>query len=83
VKYLTLQNPWASQIRTPEITKILLSYGTHAKPFIPELEKVAHYFAKEEKDFPAQLMLMKANEVRTTITAINASTETPTLIPAR
>jgi hypothetical protein len=83
VKYLTLQNPWSSQNRTPEITKILLTYGTHAKPYIPELEKVAHYFAKEEKDFPPKLMIMKANEVQETITAIKAATETPTLIPAR
>ena len=80
VKYLTLQNPWSSQNRTPEITKILLTYGTHAKPFIPELEKVANYFAKEEKDFPANLMAMKANEVLTTIAAIKSSSETPQLI---
>jgi Family of unknown function (DUF6288)/HEAT repeats len=83
VKYLTLQNPWASQIRTPEITEIILTYGTHAKPFIPELEKVSHYFAKEEKDFPPNLMEMKANEIQKTIAEIKASTETPTLIPAR
>ena len=80
VKYCFTQNPWASQDRTPIIMEILLTYGSHAKPFIPELEKIAHYFEKEEKDFPAKLMVMKANTVRETITAIRASSEAPELI---
>jgi len=80
VKYTREQNPWASQKRTPEIMKILLEYGSHAKAVIPELEKIAHYFEKEEKDFPKNLGLQKANSVRDTIKAIEASTDTPTLI---
>lgn len=80
VKYTRDQNPWASQNRTPELMKILLAYGTHAKAVIPELEKIAHYFEKEEPDFPRQLGLQKANAVRDTIKAIEASTDTPTLI---
>jgi hypothetical protein len=80
VKYTREQNPWASQKRTPEIMKILLEYGSHAKAVIPELEKIAHYFEKEEPDFPKNLGLQKANSVRDTIRAIEASTETPTLI---
>lgn len=80
VTYTRHQNPWASQERTPELMKILLSYGTHAKAVIPELEKIAHYFEKEEKDFPKKLMIMKATEVRETIRKIEASTETPKLI---
>ncbi len=80
VKYARDQNPWASQIRTPELMKILLAYGTHAKSVIPDLEKLAHYFEKEEKDFPPNLGLQKANSVRDTIKAIEMSTETPTLV---
>ena len=60
VKYTRDQNPWESQIRTPELMKILLTYGTHAKAVIPELIKIADYFEKEEKDFPRKLMLQKA-----------------------
>jgi len=79
VKYARDQNPWSSQNRTPELMKILLAYGTHAKAVIPELEKLAHYFEKEEKDFPKNLGLQKANSVRDTIKAIESSTETPML----
>jgi len=80
VKYTRDQNQWESQERTPEIMKILLSYGTHAKAVIPELTKIAHFFEKEEKDFPPDLMLVKAKCVRETIAAIEASTDTPELI---
>ena len=60
--------------------KILLTYGTHAKSVIPELTKLGDYFEKDEKDFPKNLMLMKAKSVRETIEAIEAATETPELI---
>jgi hypothetical protein len=80
VNYTRDQNPWASENRTPELMKILLSYGTHAKAVIPELTKIANYFEKDEKDFPRELMIMKAKCVRETIRAIEASTDTPELI---
>jgi len=80
VQYALDQNQWWSEGRTPQIMKILLSYGTHAKAVIPELTKIAHYFEKEEKDFPPDLMAMKAKCVRDTIAAIEASTDTPELI---
>ena len=80
VIYTRDQNPWASEIRTPELMKILLSYGTHAKAVIPELTAIANYFEKDEKDFPPHLMRMKARNVRETITAIEASTDSPQLI---
>jgi hypothetical protein len=80
VKYARNQNPWASQKRTPELMKILLSYGAHAKGVLPELQRVGDYFEKEEKDFPEDLMLMKAKSVRETIGAIEAATEKPELI---
>ena len=80
VKYTRDQNPWDSQERTPELMKILLTYGTHAKAVSPELTKIAHYFEKDEKDFPPKLMIMKAQCVRETIAAIEAATDRPELI---
>ena len=80
VNYTRDQNPWDSQERTPELMKVLLSYGTHAKSVIPELTKIADYFEKEEKDFPEELMIMKAKCVRETIRAIKASKESPELV---
>jgi hypothetical protein len=46
----------------------------------PELTGIANYFEKDEKDFPKELMLMKAKCVRETIRAIEASTDYPVLI---
>ena len=80
VKYTRDQNPWDSQERTPELMKVLLSYGAHAKSVIPELTKIADYFEKDEKDFPEELMIMKAKCVRKTIREITASKESPELI---
>jgi hypothetical protein len=80
VKYTRDQNPWSSENRTPEIMKILLGYGSHAKAIIPELERIAQYFEKEEKDFPKKLGLQKANSVRDAIRAIESSTDTPSLM---
>ena len=58
VQYTRHQNPWNSQDRTPDLMKILLSYGTHAKSVIPELTKLADYFEKDEPDFPRNLILV-------------------------
>jgi len=80
VEYVRTQNPWASEHRTLELMNIILSYGTHAKAFIPELTKIANFFEKQEKDFPKELSLKKAKSVRDTIAAIEVSTETPKLI---
>ena len=80
VKYTREQNPWASEKRTPELMKILLSYGAHAKSVIPELTRIGDYFEKDEKDFPKSLMLVKAKSVRETIAAIESSTDSPELI---
>jgi hypothetical protein len=80
VSYTRDQNPWASEHRTPELMKILLTYGTHAQAVIPDLKRLAQYFESEEKDFPPHLKLQKAQSVRETIAAIEASTVTPKLI---
>jgi len=79
VNYTRDQNPWASEHRTPELMEILLSYGTHAKAVVPDLIQIAHYFEKDEKDFPKELMLRKAKCVRETIRAIEVATDTPEL----
>ena len=79
VRYTRQQNPWESQLRTPELMKILLSYGTHAKVVIPDLTEIANYFEKDEPDFPKELMKQKAKSIRNTILAIEATTETPEL----
>jgi len=80
VKYTRTQNPWASEKRTPELMKLLLLYGAHAKPAVGELRRIADYFENDEKDFPRRLMLEKAKVVRETIRAIEASDEHPDLI---
>jgi len=80
VIYTRDQNPWASEHRTPELMKILLTYGTHAQAVIPDLTRIANYFETEEEDFPRHLMLQKAASVREAIATIEAATDTPELI---
>jgi len=80
VDYTLGQNPWASEKRTPEIMKILVSYGARAKPAVPELKQIAEQFDKGEKDFPKKLSLQKAQFVRDAIQAIETSKENPELI---
>lgn len=80
VRYARQQNPWASELRTPELMEILLSYGTHARAVVPELKDLADYFEKDEPDFPRHLMKQKAQCVRDTIRAIETTTEAPVLI---
>ncbi|KPJ74720.1 MAG: acetylesterase [Planctomycetes bacterium DG_20] len=80
VKYTRTQNPWASEKRTPELMKILLSYGARAKSAVPELKQIADGFDRGEKNFPRNLSLDKARVVRETIRAIEASREYPELM---
>jgi hypothetical protein len=80
VDYIRSQNPWASEHRTPELTKILVSYGAHAKAVVPELERIAADFAKGEPDFPRHLSVQKAAAVRGAIQQIQASNDGPELI---
>jgi hypothetical protein len=80
VQYTRTQNPWASEKRTLELMKILLEYGAHAKPMIPDLDGIADYFENDEEDFPKKLGLEKAQAVRETIRAIQASDVYPELI---
>jgi HEAT repeat protein len=80
VDYIRGQNPWASEHRTPELTKILVSYGANAKIVVPELERIAADFADGEPDFPKNLSLQKAAAVREAIREIQASNDRPELI---
>lgn len=83
VDYTGKQNPWASEKRTPKIMEILLSYGSHAKMVIPDLEAVAVEFDDGEPNFPKQLSIQKAALLRETIKKIKASTEAPKLTSIR
>ena len=60
VDYIRTQNKWASEKRTPQLLKILQTYGAHAKAFVPELRKIADTFAKGEEGFPGNLSKQKA-----------------------
>jgi hypothetical protein len=85
VRYAREQNQWASEERTPQVMEILLLYGAHGKRVVPELQKLADWFANDEKDFPPELMQRKAKCVRDTIAKIEAATELPPLkkLPAK
>jgi hypothetical protein len=80
VDYVRTQNPWASEKRTPELMKILLVYGAHAKSAIPELEQIADSFDDGEVNFPRRLSLNKAKMIRETIASIQSSDDYPELL---
>ena len=75
VDYIRTQNPWGSEHRTSELTKILVSYGAHAKTVIPDLKRIADNFAAGEPDFPRNLSLQEADAVREAIREIEASND--------
>ena len=77
--YVRDQNPWASEHRTPEILKILESYGAHATAVIPQLKSIAADFADGEPDFPMRLSQQKAAAVRDAIARIEVASARPEL----
>jgi hypothetical protein len=79
--YLTHQNHWGSNKRTPVLLEILRSYGAHAKRTIPDLERLAADFEDGEPGFPTKLSKEKAAEVRKTIQFLKETEEKPDLIP--
>jgi len=82
--WLTHQNHWGSQKRTPQLLDILLTYGAHAQRCIPELEKLAAEFEAGIPDyFPKQLSMEKAQAVRAAIEKLKASTDKPALTPLK
>ncbi|MGA2497058.1 MAG: acetylesterase, partial [Tepidisphaeraceae bacterium] len=80
VDYIRNQNPWASEHRTPELTKILVSYGANAKSVVPDLKRIADNFDAGEPDFPRNLSRQKAAAVREAIRDIEASNDRQELI---
>jgi len=80
VDYLRNQNPWASEHRTPELTKILVSYGANAKSVVPDLKRLADNFDAGEPDFPQNLSRQKAATLREAIREIEASNDHQELI---
>jgi hypothetical protein len=83
VDYIRTQNKWASEKRTPELLRILHTYGAHAKPFIPELQKIAKTFDQGEEGFPGNLSKDKARMLREAINTIEAARERPELTRLR
>jgi len=79
--YLRTQNPWASQIRTPEILEILNQYGAAAQVVVPQLRETAAMFDQGEIDFPKRLSEQKAQAVKDAIEKIESSKEQPELKP--
>jgi len=82
--WLTHQNHWASEKRTPVLLEILLRYGVHAKRTIPVLEKLAEEFdAGIPHYFPKHLSQRKAEYVREAIEKLKATDDKPELKPIR
>ncbi|MEM6797879.1 MAG: DUF6288 domain-containing protein [Planctomycetota bacterium] len=80
VDYLRTQNLWGSQGRTASMMDLLLRYGAHGKPFIPELEQLAARFEGGGDTYPKRQSLDKARVVREAIAAIAASEDYPSLV---
>jgi Family of unknown function (DUF6288) len=77
--YLRTQNPWASEIRTPEILEVFDAYGTEAQRIIPHLRETAAMFNQGEKDFPKELSQQKAKAIQKAIQKIEAASHRPIL----
>lgn len=80
VGYLRDQNRWASEKRTPELLKIIESYGVHAQRVIPRLLDFASEIEGGEPDFPTHLSKQKTADIRASVERIRAATQRPELI---
>jgi hypothetical protein len=78
--YAANQNHWGSAKRVPKLLDYLRGYGAHAKPTIPELEKLEADFADGEEGFPVDRSKLKAEAVRNAITFLKETEERPDLI---
>jgi hypothetical protein len=78
--YIRLMKPHGSQVQVPRHLDMLKRYGAHAQRAIPRLEQAIHYFENEEKDFPRDLSLKKAEAVREAIRGIREATDKPELV---
>lgn len=73
------QSMHGSQDRMARIMKNIASYGTHAKRLLPELHKLADE-CRTQPDFPQWARDKKVQAVLDGIKAVEATTETPTLL---
>ena len=64
VNYLTAMRAHGSESRVPEVLEVLRGYGAHAKSVLPGLRRAAAHFEAGEEDFPKDLSLKKAADVR-------------------
>ena len=77
--YIRNQNPWNSEDRTPQILKILETYGAHAERVVPHLRETAAIFNHGEMDHPEELSKQKARAIRRAIARIEAAQDRPDL----
>ncbi len=77
--YARTQSMHSSQDRMTRIMSILASYGTAAKPLLPELHKLVEE-CKTQSDFPEWARTKKAAAVVEGIKIIEATTEQPELL---
>ena len=75
--YIRNQNPWNSEDRTPQILKILDTYGAHAERVVPHLRETAAIFNQGEIDFPEELSKQKARAIRRAIAKIEVAQDRP------
>ena len=80
VDYLRTQNPWGREKRTPELVRILVSYGAHAKSIVPDLERIAADFDRGRQGSPKNLGSQKVDSIREAIREIETSTDRQELI---
>lgn len=79
IEFAKTQGGWGSQVRTPELMKILLTYGSAAKGSIPKLKELIATF-KADTGFPGNCQKMRIDSVEETIKAIEAAKDQPELL---
>ena len=62
-----------------EIITFVKAYGTHARAYIPVLQKTIYYFENEEGHIRENLRMQKAKDVRELIEHIKRTDYTPRL----
>jgi HEAT repeat protein len=78
--YLRDQNRWASEKRTPDILRILESYGAHAQSVVGDLLETADGMDQGEENFPLQLSKQKAQMLRDAAARIQKASDRPELV---
>ena len=81
VEFAKTQGGHGSESRTGEIMKELVTYGTAARPVLPQLKQLVEEFNAEWKagGFPADCNKMRVDSVEEAIKSIEAAKTQPTL----